>query len=231
MGYYYMGYGFVIIAAILSMIAQSYVKSSYNKFSRIATSKGMSGAQIAQYILTRNGITDVQVVESRNGLLSDHFDPNKKIVALSPEVFRNSSIASVAVAAHEVGHAIQYDTGYFGIKIRTMVLGPAIVASKLSGIFIMIGILFINSTVGIMFDIGIILLGVVTLFQILTLPIEFDASSRALKNIQSEGLLVSSEYSGAKTMLQAAALTYVAAAAGSIMNLMRFIMIRNSRRD
>lgn len=220
-----------MIAAVLSIMAQSYVQSSYNKYRRIATRGNRTGAQVAQHILDSNNINDVQIVQSNQGLLSDHFDPSKKVVALSPDVYRGTSIASVAVAAHEVGHAIQYDQGYKAIALRNIFLRPAIIASQLSGMMIMIGILFINSAFGWVFDVGLIMLLVITAFQILTLPIEFDASNRALNNIEALNLVEPSEYQGAKTMLTAAALTYVAAAIASVMNLLRFVAIRNDRRN
>lgn len=225
------GYILIGIAAIISMMAQSYVQSSYHKYRNITTQGNYTGAQIAKHILDSNGIHNVSIVQSRGGVLSDHFDPTNKIVALSPEVYSGTSIASVAVAAHEVGHAIQYHKGYKGIALRNILLKPALVANQLAGLLIMMGLLFINSSMGWVFDLGIIMLLVITAFQILTLPIEFDASSRALKNIQSLNLVQTNEYEGAKSMLTAAALTYVAAAIGSIANLLRFVLIRNSRRN
>ncbi len=226
-----MGLLFAFAAIAISLIAQSYVQSSYNKFRQISTHKGMRGVDVAQRILDANGIHDITIVQSNKGVLSDHFDPNNKRIALSPEIYQGSSIAAVAVAAHEVGHAIQYNTGYAGIKLRNTLLKPAIVASQLSSVFIFMGILFINGSMGWIFDAGIIMLGVILAFQVLTLPIEFDASARALKNIEALHIVDPVEHNGAKTMLTAAALTYVAAVAGSALNLMRFISIRNSRRN
>lgn len=221
-----MMYIILIISVVISGLAQSYVTKNYQKYSKVRVLKGMSGAQVAQHILNINNITDVKVIESKGGLLSDHFDPAKKVVALSPEVYHNNAIASVAVAAHEVGHAIQYATGYHGIKLRNLLLKPTIVASQLSQIVLVIGLLV--STV--MLDVGIIMLAVVVLFQLITLPIEFDASARALKILKKEQLVDPAEYDGAKSMLNSAALTYVAAALGAIMNLLYYIMLRNNRR-
>lgn len=227
-----MGLLLVIVAMVLSLIAQGYVQSSYNKYRQIGTYKGLTGREVAEQILNANNIYDISITQSRGGTLSDHFDPTKKVIALSPEIYQGTSIASVAVAAHEVGHAIQYDKNYVGIKIRNVLLKPALVANQLAGVFIMLGIIWINSaSMGWMFDLGVIMLIVITAFQILTLPVEFDASSRALKNVQSLNLMDASEYDGAKTMLTAAALTYVAAAVGSILNVLRFIAIRNNRRN
>lgn len=209
------------------MFAQSYVKSNYQKYSRIGTLRGMTGAQVAKYILDRNNLHNVSIIESKGGVLSDHFDPSKNTVALSKDIYHNTSIASVAVAAHEVGHAIQYATGYHGIKVRNILLKPTLVASQFSQIALIIGLI----TGTFLFDLGVIMLAVIVLFQVITLPIEFDASNRALKIIEAEGIVDPGEYQGAKTMLTSAALTYVAAALGSIVNLLYFIFLRNNRRN
>lgn len=226
-----MGFYFAILALVISLFAQSYVQSSYNKYRQISTRKGMRGADVAKYILESNNIYDVDVVQSSGGVLSDHFDPNNKRIALSPDIYNGTSVASVAVAAHEVGHAIQYDTGYVGIKLRNTILKPSVIASQLSNLFIVVGILMIDGSMGWVFDLGLIMLMVVLAFQVLTLPIEFDASKRALANIENLGIVGTSEHDGAKSMLTAAALTYVAAVVGTALNLLRFISIRNSRRD
>lgn len=226
-----MAFYFAILALVISLFAQSYVQSSYNKYRQISTRKGMRGADVAKYILESNNIYDVDVVQSSGGVLSDHFDPNNKRIALSPDIYNGTSVASVAVAAHEVGHAIQYDTGYVGIKLRNTILKPSIIASQLSNLFIVVGILMIDGSMGWVFDLGLIMLMVVLAFQVLTLPIEFDASKRALANIENLGIVGTSEHDGAKSMLTAAALTYVAAVVGTALNLLRFISIRNSRRD
>ncbi|HLV49843.1 MAG TPA: zinc metallopeptidase, partial [Erysipelothrix sp.] len=149
------------ITMIVSLFAQSYVKSSYQKYSRIGTFRGMTGAQVAQYILDRNNLHDVTVIESRGGVLSDHFDPMKNTVALSKDVYHSASIASVAVAAHEVGHAIQYATGYHGIKVRNILLKPTLVASQFSQVALIIGLI----TSSFFLELGIIMLAVIVLFQ------------------------------------------------------------------
>lgn len=226
-----MGLYLVLFALILSFTAQSFVKSNYNKYRQIGTHGNLRGVDVAQRILDANNIHDISIVQSNSGVLSDHFDPANKRIALSPDIYNGTSIASVAVAAHEVGHAIQYNTGYVGISLRNKLLKPTLIANQFSGIFIMMGILFFDSTMGWMFDVGIVMLAVVLAFQVLTLPVEFDASARALKNLSSLQLVDSTEHSGAKKMLTAAALTYVAAVVGSLANLLRFIMIRNSRRN
>lgn len=224
------GMGFVILSMVLSLIASSMVNSSYRKYSRVSTIENVSGAEIARRILATKGIHDVDVVLSSGGQLSDHYDPTKKIVALSPKVYNDSTIASVAVAAHEVGHAIQHHEAYGFIGLRNRILPAAIVSSKLAMFPIMIGLF--NPNDRFFFWIGIALLGVTALFQVVTLPVEFDASFRAISIINSEGMLVESEQAGAKKMLTAAALTYVAALAATILNILRLIAVRNSsRRD
>ncbi len=224
------GMGFVILSMVLSLVASSMVNSSYRKYSRVSTIENVSGAEIARRILATKGIHDVDVVLSSGGQLSDHYDPTKKIVALSPKVYNDSTIASVAVAAHEVGHAIQHHEAYGFIGLRNRILPAAIVSSKLAMFPIMIGLF--NPNDRFFFWIGIALLGVTALFQLVTLPVEFDASFRAISIINSEGMLVESEQAGAKKMLTAAALTYVAALAATILNILRLIAVRNSsRRD
>lgn len=222
------GMGFVILSMVLSLIASSMVNSSYRKYSRVSTIENVSGAEIARRILATKGIHDVDVVLSSGGQLSDHYDPTKKIVALSPKVYNDSTIASVAVAAHEVGHAIQHHEAYGFIGLRNRILPAAVVSSKLAMFPIMIGLF--NPNDRFFFWIGIALLGVTALFQVVTLPVEFDASFRAISIINSEGMLVESEQAGAKKMLTAAALTYVAALAATILNILRLIAVRNSRR-
>lgn len=222
------GMGFVILSMVLSLVASSMVNSSYRKYSRVSTIENVSGAEIARRILATKGIHDVDVVLSSGGQLSDHYDPTKKIVALSPKVYNDSTIASVAVAAHEVGHAIQHHEAYGFIGLRNRILPAAIVSSKLAMFPIMIGLF--NPNDRFFFWIGIALLGVTALFQVVTLPVEFDASFRAISIINSEGMLVESEQAGAKKMLTAAALTYVAALAATILNILRLIAVRNSSR-
>lgn len=224
----YASYGFLIVAAIISMAAQMYVQSSYQKYSKISTLSGQTGADIARRILRDNNISDVQVVQSNKGELSDHYDPTKKVVALSPKVYHDSSIASISVAAHEVGHAIQHAESYSFIAIRNKVLPMAMVASKFSMFPIMLGF-FADSSL--LFNIGIGMLGIIALFQFVTLPVEFDASHRAVKILNQEQVLTGSELSGSKKMLTAAALTYVAALLSTILTIMRYIAIRGNNRN
>lgn len=227
MGFMYAGYGFVILAGLISMASQVYIQKNYAKYSQVDTMGHLTGAQIAKKILSLKGITDVEVVQSSGGELSDHYDPTKKIVALSPKVYGQTSIASVSVAAHEVGHAIQHAEGYHFIKLRNMVLPGAMIASKFSMVAIMAGI-FMGFNRSLMM-IGIIMLSVIAIFQLVTLPVEFDASARALKILKSEALLDPGELDGSKRMLTSAALTYVAALLATILNIMRYLALANSR--
>ena len=218
----------LIGAFVISMIAQSSVTSTYKKYSSISTSQPLTGSQVAQKILSDHGIYDVQVVQQNKGTLSDHYDARKKIVALSPNIYDDNSIASIAVAAHEVGHAIQHAQSYVGIKIRDKVLPFAMISSQMAWvvIFISFAVGWLNLTY-----IGIAMIGVIGLFQLVTLPVEFDASNRALK-ILSTGYLDEADLSGAKKMLSAAAFTYVAAFLGTLAQIGRLLLMSNrNRRD
>ena len=228
LNFHYASYGFLIVAGIISFAAQMYVQSSYQKYSQIDTLSGQTGAEIARRILSDKNITDVRVVESNSGELSDHYDPTKKIVALSPKVYHDHSIASISVAAHEVGHAIQHAESYAFIGIRNKILPLAIVAGKFSMFPIMIGFM---ADIPLFFNIGIIMLGVIALFQFVTLPVEFDASRRAVRILNQEQVLSGSELSGSKKMLTAAALTYVAALLGTVLSILRYLAMRGNRNN
>ncbi|WP_236261905.1 zinc metallopeptidase [Erysipelothrix aquatica] len=222
------GMGFILIAAILSLVAQMFVKSNYSKYSKVKTMGSMTGADVARRILELNNITDVEVVQSKGGVLSDHYDPTKKIVALSPDVYKNNSIASVSVAAHEVGHAIQHAEAYAFIGMRNKLLPLAITGNSISMIAIMIGIFAQDTTI---FYVGIGALLLMAAFQLVTLPVEFNASARALKILDQQAILTQNELPGARKMLSAAALTYVAALVATLMSVLRYIAIFNSRKD
>lgn len=222
------GMGFILVAAILSLVAQMFVKSNYSKYSKVKTMGSMTGADVARRILELNNITDVEVVQSRGGVLSDHYDPTKKIVALSPDVYKNNSIASVSVAAHEVGHAIQHAEAYAFIGMRNKLLPLAITGNSISMIAIMIGIFAQDTTI---FYVGIGALLLMAAFQLVTLPVEFNASARALKILDQQAILTQNELPGARKMLSAAALTYVAALVATLMSVLRYIAIFNSRKD
>ncbi|PKM86717.1 MAG: peptidase [Firmicutes bacterium HGW-Firmicutes-10] len=221
----YMEYILLFGAMILVMWSQSKVKGKYEQYSRVAANTHYTGAQIASMILKRKGIYDVQV-EMGQGLLSDHYDPKAKIVRLSPNVYNTNSIAAVSIAAHEVGHAIQHAENYGGIALRNTILPAAIVSGHLAWVAIFIGLFTFDA----IFFAGIAMLGVIALFQTVTLPVEFNASSRALDLLSNMGILNSDEQSYAKDMLSAAAFTYVAALIATLAQIMRLLLLRGRRR-
>ncbi|PIC56806.1 Zn-dependent protease [Sporosarcina sp. P12(2017)] len=214
------------VILLLPIYAQFKVKSTYKKYSKIRSTSGMTGAQVARLILDQNGLHDVKVVESQ-GFLTDHYNPLTKIVALSTSNYHESSVAGTAVAAHEVGHAIQDKEAYSFLRFRHRLAPVASITSNASWVFIMIGIIFssMNSLLGI----GILLMAVGVLFQIVTLPVEFNASSRAMDQIVQLGIIRNDEEPQAKKVLSAAAMTYVAATAVAVLELVRLILIFTNR--
>ncbi|PIC95881.1 Zn-dependent protease [Sporosarcina sp. P26b] len=214
------------IILLLPIYAQFKVKSTYKKYSKIRSTSGMTGAQVARLILDQNGLHDVKVVESQ-GFLTDHYNPLTKIVALSTSNYHEASVAGTAVAAHEVGHAIQDKEAYSFLRFRHRLAPVASLTSNASWVFIMIGIIFssMNSLLGI----GIVLMAVGVLFQIVTLPVEFNASSRAMDQIVQLGIIRNDEEPQAKKVLSAAAMTYVAATAVAVLELVRLVLIFTSR--
>jgi Zn-dependent membrane protease YugP len=212
-------------AMILVAWSQSKVSGKYERYSRMAANTRYTGEDVAKMILSRNGIHDVQV-EMGQGFLSDHYDPRAKVVRLSPGNFSTSSIAAVSIAAHEVGHAIQHAENYGGIALRNAILPAAIISGHLAWVVIMIGFF----TFPAIFYVGIGMLGVIALFQAVTLPVEFNASSRAMNLISEMGILNSDEQSYAKDMLSAAAFTYVAALIATLVQIIRLLLIRGRRR-
>lgn len=216
----------LIPAILLALYAQMKVKNSFARFSRVPSQNGYSGAQAARELLDSNGLFDVPV-EIIGGTLSDHYDPSKRVMRLSSDVYYGKSIASIGVAAHETGHAIQHKESYSPLVLRDTIVPAVNFSSKLSWILILIGFFFRGGSI--LINIGIILFSVVVFFQIITLPVEFDASKRALKILKSRGILYDNELVGAKSVLDAAALTYVAAALTAILQLVRLIMIGRQR--
>jgi Zn-dependent membrane protease YugP len=219
----------LIPGMILAFYAQSKVKSTYRKFSEVRAANGRPGRDVAQMILRQNGIQDVEV-EVGEGFLSDHYDPIHKKVRLSPHNYHEPSISGIAVAAHEVGHAIQHAHGYAPLRFRTALFPVANIGSSLSWIFILAGLLFLPGLriAGVsLLDAGIVLFSFGVLFQLVTLPVEFDASKRALVQLNQLGLVAPQEQAGAKKVLDAAALTYVAAATAAILSLLRLLILRN----
>lgn len=220
---------FILPCIVISLICQANVSSAFSKYSKIPNSRGMTGAQAAEFVLRQNGITGVRI-EHVAGKLSDHFDPRTNVIRLSDSVYGSTSVAAVSVAAHEAGHACQHAENYLPNRIRSAVLPIARVGSQLSWIFIIIGLLFTAKVGYVMLYIGIILFSASVLFTLATLPVEFNASKRALACIRETGLMVGDEYNGAKRMLQAAAMTYVASALTAIMQLLRLLIIAQRRK-
>ena len=205
---------------ILSAFASIRVKSTYKKFSQQTTRSGLTGAEVAAEILSRNGLSNV-TVEETSGFLSDHYDPMKKVVRLSPEVYGSSSISAIGVAAHETGHAIQHAKAYGPLMLRNTFVPVASIGSSLSWIIIVAG--FILGMMNLV-HLGIILFSAVVFFQLITLPVEFNASARAKEILSSYGIVSAGELEGVNRVLSAAAMTYVAAAASSIMTLLYFLI-------
>ncbi|MFD1707146.1 zinc metallopeptidase [Siminovitchia sediminis] len=223
--------GFLIYFLIIMIIpiwAQFKVKNTYKKFSKVGTTAGMSGAEVARKILDSNGLYNVQVKETP-GILSDHYNPMTKTVHLSSDNYYKSSVAGAAVAAHEVGHAIQDQQGYAALRFRHALVPVANISSNLAWIFIIIGL--ISTAFSNMLLIGIILMAAGVLFQIVTLPVEFNASTRAMDQMVSLGLISNTEERDAKKVLSAAAMTYVAAAAVAVLELLRLILIFVNREE
>jgi hypothetical protein len=210
----------MIPVLLLSLFASIKVKSTFSKYSRVASASGMTGAEVATQILRRNGLTNVSVTET-GGFLSDHYDPMKKVVRLSPNVFRSNSISAIGVAAHETGHAVQHAKAYSPLVLRNAMVPVANIGSSLSWIIIIAG--FIFGAMGLV-KAGIVLFSVVVFFQLVTLPVEFNASSRAKEMLASYGLISETELVGVRKVLSAAALTYVAAAASSVVTLVYFLI-------
>jgi len=230
MPYYYgfdSTYILVLIGMILSLWASARVKSTYAKYSGERSLSGMTGAQAAQRILSMAGIYDV-TVQHVSGTLTDHYDPRNKTLNLSDTVYGNASVAAVGVAAHECGHAIQHDRGYAPLKLRSSLAPAANIGANISWPLILIGLLFGGS--GILIKIGIIMFSLAVAFQLVTLPVEFNASKRAMSMLEETGILYHDELPKTRKVLNAAALTYVAAAATSILQLLRLVLLFGNRR-
>ncbi len=232
----------MIPAVIFSLYAQSKVKSSFEKYSTKFSSRGIKGSDAARMILDANGLQSVRI-ERISGHLTDHFSPNENVIRLSDSVYDSTSCAAIGVAAHECGHAIQHSVGYTPIKIRSAIVPITNFGSKFSMIFIMIGLVLSAYSNASSFDtgikialIGVALYSLLAVFQFVTLPVEFNASSRALKTLDSYNILTDDELQGAKKVLSAAAMTYVAALASTLMTILRFLVIilgrsNRNRRD
>ncbi len=232
MPYYYYGFDytylvFVLPALLIALVAQIKVKTTFHKYAKVMNARGLSGAEVAAKILSSNGVLDV-AVQRVSGNLTDHFDPTARVIRLSQSVYDSHSVAAVGVAAHEAGHALQYAEDYFPIRLRAAIIPVTKVGSALSWPLIILGLVF---SFGLLVNLGIILFSVVTLFQLVTLPVEFNASRRALNILQQQGILAPEELGGARKVLTAAAMTYVAALLVSVMQLLRLIALFSNRRD
>ena len=228
MNYYYgvdYTYILVLIGFLITLIAQMYIKSSYNKYKKVKTKSGLDGYEVARRILNANGLNNIDIVETK-GELTDHYDPARKVVRLSTEIYHGTSIASSSVAAHECGHAIQDKENYFFLRFRSALVPFANISSTLGYVAVLIGLIF-----GIvkLAWIGIALEMVILLFQIITLPVEFDASRRAGEFLKQEALVEKKEQVGSKKMLTAAALTYVASVLSTILSILRLVLIVSDR--
>lgn len=225
MGYFYgIDITYIILvmpALIFAMYAQTKVNSTFNKYRTVANLRGYTGAEIARRILDMNGLQSV-AIERINGNLTDHYDPKANIVRLSDSTYSSTSVAAIGVAAHEVGHAVQHAEGYTPIKIRNSIVPVVQIASYAAWPLAIFGVLFSFSNLA---NFGVILFGLVVLFQLVTLPVEFNASSRALKTLENNSILGREELAASKKVLSAAAMTYVASAVVAIANLLRLLSI------
>lgn len=223
-------YMLVIIGVIICMLASAKMNSTFNKYSRVRNHSGMTGREAAEQILHQAGIYDVRV-ERVSGNLTDHYDPRSKVLRLSDATYGQCSVAALGVAAHECGHAIQHQVGYAPLKFRSALVPIANFGSTIAWPLIIIG-LFFGSRSSVMFlNLGILAFSLAVLFQIVTLPVEFNASGRAIRILGDSGMLYPEEVRSTRKVLTAAALTYVAGAASAILQLLRIILLTNSRRD
>ncbi len=230
-GYYY-GYGFdwtiilIIIGCVISWAASSSMKRTFAKYENIRSTSGMTGLETAQKILHSAGIYDVEVVPIK-GSLTDHYDPAKKRLCLSEPVYNRTSLAAVGVAAHECGHAVQHAGKYLPLRVRTAIVPVANLGSSLSWPLLLIGLFF---SIRPLMWLGIIFFSAAVIFQLVTLPVELNASDRALKLLSTDAILQPQEIKGARKVLRAAAMTYVAGAAAAILQLLRLLLISGGRR-
>lgn len=236
LGYYYdPTYILVLVGALLCIFASSRVNSTYSKYTKIRAKRGFTGAEAAQRILQMSGIHDVQI-QHVPGDLTDHYDPAKKVLRLSDSVYGSNSVAAIGVAAHECGHALQHKEGYLPLKIRSALVPAANIGSRLGlpivilGLVLGIGFTLPGGGYFSLADIGIWVFTFAVLFQLVTLPVEFNASGRALKMLGNYGLMNEDEVNDCRHVLGAAALTYVAAAASSILQLLRLVLLSGNRR-
>ena len=229
---YYLGfdptYILVLIGAVICLIASARVKTTFNRYSQYRSMTGMTGAQAAERILRASGIGDV-TIQHVSGNLTDHYNPSQKTLNLSDSVYNATSVAAIGVAAHECGHAIQHQQGYAPLSFRTAIVPLANIGSSLAWPLILIGLFFTRDTGYVFIHLGILCFSLAVLFQLVTLPVEFNASRRALQILGDQGILADSELPYTRKVLKAAALTYVAGAAASILQLLRLILLFGGR--
>lgn len=225
---YFDPYYWIILmpAFLIALLAQLNVSSTFNRYARVASRRGLTGAQAAEEVLRAHGVYGVRVTRV-SGKLTDHYDPRSNTIRLSDSVYGSTSIASVGVAAHEAGHAVQYAQEYGPIKVRGAIIPVCNFSSQISILLIILGFVMYSRP---LFAVGVILFAVATVFQVVTLPVEFDASHRAIQSLRETHLLDEQELRGAKKVLGAAAMTYVAALLVSIAQLLRYVLAFNSRR-
>ena len=219
-----------MIGVVICLLASAKMNSTFSKYSRVHSHSGMTGKEAAEALLHREGIYDVRV-EYVAGNLTDHYDPRSKVLRLSDATYQQTSVAAIGVAAHECGHAIQHARGYAPLSIRSALVPVANFGSSIAWPLIIIGLIMNSQTSQLFLNLGVIAFSMAVLFQIVTLPVEFNASRRALKILGNTGMLYPDEVRETRKVLTAAALTYVAGAASTILQLLRLIMISNSRRD
>lgn len=227
--YYDWTYILVLVGAVICMAASARVKSTFNRYSTVRSRSGLTGREAAEQILRRNGIYDVRVIHIP-GNLTDHYNPSKKTLGLSDTVYNSSSVAAIGVAAHECGHAVQHATGYAPLSIRGALVPVANIGSTAAWPLIIIGLLLNGQMSAMLINLGILLFSAAVLFQVVTLPVEFNASGRAVKVLETSGMLYPEEVGSVKKVLGAAALTYVASAAAIILQLLRLIIIAGGKR-
>ena len=227
MRFYYDSIYWIILIPVLllSLYAQIQVSSSFRRYSRERNRRGVTGAQAAYAVLKAHGVHDVDIRPCR-GELTDHYDPRDNAIYLSEPVYNAATVAAVGVAAHEAGHAVQYAMGYGPVRLRTAIIPVTQFGSKFAFVALMLGLVLYSQP---MFGLGIILFGVTTLFQLVTLPVEFDASARAIRILGDSGILYEEEVKQTRKVLSAAAMTYVAAAAASILSLLRLLILFGGR--
>ncbi len=218
----------IIPALILAFYAQAKVSSAFNRYSRVRSQRGVTGAEAARGILNEAGLQDVAIERTSGRGLSDHYDPRQRVLRLSPDVYDRPSLAALGVAAHEAGHAVQHNVGYAPLRLRNSILPVAQIGSQGAFILFLLG-LFINALP--LMDLGIILFAAAVVFQIVTLPVEYNASNRAIALLQSGGYITESEVGPTRAVLSAAGLTYLAATLMAVLQLVRLLALRSERRD